>query len=447
MKTLSIILIATWSTALLCSAAITPSAPRKGLAPKEALPVPPPAPPKPASAPAPAVAAPVPAAPQKVDPLTPSAALLKDLSVIAQIHTDPAKAREAVGRCENLRTSLATYPKHLQQLCYYWAVGLANSGDLDSAAEKFALAASPSAPDQGLAIRALNEQTRFMLRSCEYIGKALTLAQGIVARTKENTLEQNTALYNAATAQFLLNAPAPAIVILGKIDTSLTAQAGNPEAFALKQHASNLLSALYAAKSAQNSESPPHVFHAPWRGIEITSELGIKRRIADFALIQRDFPQAENLYTALEKEASTRNSQEIEAWCRMQRGRILYMTNRLVESEKVLSTFLTASTFKNAKCAPFALLRLALLYHNHLKDIPKSISTFELCATRYRNTIEAAQCQYYRAMVPQLQNKPQEALPLLVAYTVDYPKHPQTQYLKEQFIPALQQQLQSNPTR
>lgn len=50
--------------------------------------------------------------PQKVDPLTPSASLLKDLSVIAQIHTNPGKARETVGRCENLRTALTTYPNH-----------------------------------------------------------------------------------------------------------------------------------------------------------------------------------------------------------------------------------------------------------------------------------------------------------------------------------------------
>lgn len=176
------------------------------------------------------------------------------------------------------------------------------------------------------------------------------------------------------------------------------------------------------------------------------SELGSKRRIADLALFLRDFPLAETLYADLEKEAATRNNSEIQAWCRMQRGRILYMTGRREESEKLLCTFLTASTFKSAKCAPFALLRLALLYHNHLRDTPKAIETFDTCAARYRQTPEAAQCQYYRAMVPLLQNKPKEALPFLIAYTRDYPKHPQTQYLTEQLIPATQQQLQAKPT-
>ena len=160
-------------------------------------------------------------------------------------------------------------------------------------------------------------------------------------------------------------------------------------------------------------------------------------RIADLAFILRDLPRALKLYTSLEKEALKNSEPEIQSCRRMQRGRLLSISGSPAESKKLLSPFLSSSPFKQAKCAPFAVLRLALLYHNHLKDMPKAEKTFDLGATRFSQTPEGNQCQYYRAMIPLLHGKPEQALPLLLAYTKDHPDHPQTAYLNEHLLPSL----------
>ena len=40
-------------------------------------------------------------------------------------------------------------------------------------------------------------------------------------------------------------------------------------------------------------------------------------------------------------------------------------------------------------------------------------------------------------MIPLLHGKPEQALPLLLAYTKDHPDHPQTAYLNEHLLPSL----------
>ncbi|HEX7262328.1 MAG TPA: hypothetical protein VF258_10975, partial [Luteolibacter sp.] len=252
MKNIFYIFLAIWAGATWCSAAIKPAPPRSGLAAKEE--------PKAKSQPLeskPTPTSPVLTSSTQADPLTPSPSLLKSLSAVEKIHANPAQARQAITGCENLRNPLATYPAYFQKLNCYWAVALANSGNLDDASQKFAIASASSAPDRAMAIHALNQQTRYLLRSPSYVEKAIALSQSIVARTQENSPEQIAALFHTACGHFLLGRSAPAIVILEKIDNPLNARAGNPEAFILKQHASNLLSAIYAAKAAQDPDNPP----------------------------------------------------------------------------------------------------------------------------------------------------------------------------------------------
>lgn len=150
-------------------------------------------------------------------------------------------------------------------------------------------------------------------------------------------------------------------------------------------------------------------------------------------------------YEKLEKEAATRSQPEIQAWSRMQRGRLLAITGKPEDAEKLLSPFVSAPTFRDADCAPFAILRLALLYHNHLKELPKSGKIFELGATRFKGTPEGYQCQYYRAMMPVLVGKPKDALPLLAAYAKEHPTHPQSAYLTGHLIPCLEKQIANLP--
>ncbi|MES2997586.1 MAG: hypothetical protein V4733_12330 [Verrucomicrobiota bacterium] len=427
-------LISLLVTALTCGVAIKPAAPRRpGLGPAPATP---PVAPAKADVKKPSVAPAKPA-----DPRTPSANLLKDLAIVEKIHAEPSRAAETITRCGNLRNPLATYPGHFQKLHFFWAVALANAGDMNEASQKFAIVSAATAPDQALAIRALNEQIRFLLRAPDTVEKTIDLVSDIVSRTRENSPQQMTALFHGACGLFILERADQAIAILDKISGPLGSAKDDAGLALLRKSTSNLLSALHAAKAARNPGNPPHVFYAPWRGVESTGNIGMQRRIADLALALRDFPRALALYTALEKDAEQSSQSEIRAWSRMQRARILCITGKPGESEKLLDSFLTVSPYKDAKCAPFAVLRLALLYHNYRKDIPKAIKAFETGASRFRGTPEAAQSQYYRAMIPQLQNKPKDALPLLIAYAEAYPKHPQTTYLKVQLIPAIEKQL------
>lgn len=173
---------------------------------------------------------------------TPSANILRDFAALEKIHAVPAKAREAISRSENLRNALANDPVRFQKLHFFWGIALGNSGEPDAAAEKLAIASAGVAPDQALAVGALNADASFALRDPARVDCAIALVESAISRSKENSPEQLTARFHGACALFILGESAKAAAALKPIDAALRGKSGDPKLAALKENASNLLS-------------------------------------------------------------------------------------------------------------------------------------------------------------------------------------------------------------
>lgn len=377
----------------------------------------------------------------------PAADVNENFATLEQIHSYPARARDAIAHCKTLHPALCYRPDDYQKLNYYWAVALANTGDLKAAAEKFDLAASDAAPNQALAHQALNTHIEFLLREPGLLQQARALIAATIARAPENSPGQLSAKYHHACSHYINDDPEHAQAESFELFNLLQAQKhGNPTIEALKRKNEALANLITRTPSAPHLKKP-YFTECAWPGKDTRSAFSMRRRIADLAFASANYPLASHLYRSLETQAAHAGQNELQAWCRLHRGRILILTKKPEEAAKLLSSFRHTAPYKNAKCAPFALLRLGIICISPLNDKPRAINAFQCAAARFPDAPETLEIKYHLATTTLALGKKKEALALMQSFVKKYPKEAFAHYFENHCIGNLKAQIAADRSK